>query len=75
MTTATIEDADMDDAATDAKIDAYHAGWFAGFRGEARPAGEVEGEGWVDGRRDRKVRVIMPRRPEGYYHAPIGTFD
>lgn len=70
-----IEDADMDDAATDAKIDAYQAGWFAGYRGEPRPAGVVEGEGWADGQDARKVRPVMPRRPEGYYHAPPGTFD
>lgn len=24
---------------------------------------------------DKRTNVVMPVRPEGYYHAPIGTFD
>jgi len=24
---------------------------------------------------DKRVCVVMPARPEGYYHMPIGTFD
>ena len=28
------------------------------------------------GPRDHQaIEVVMPARPEGYYHAPIGTFD
>jgi hypothetical protein len=32
-------------------------------------------EGYDYGLEQRRVRVVEVVRPEGYYHAPIGTFD
>lgn len=32
-------------------------------------------EGYAHGVDQRKVRVELPARPEGYYHAAPGTFD
>ena len=31
--------------------------------------------GYEHGKHERKVRAVMPERPEGYYHAAVGTFD
>ena len=65
-----------DDAALDAAIDRYHAGWSAGWRGQPCPADDADtAYGYAEGLYQRQVRVVMPRRPEGYYHAPVGTFD
>lgn len=65
-----------DDAETDARIDRYHDGWFARRDGKPRPETCPDGQaGWDDCLRAEKVRVVMPARPEGYYHAPPGTFD
>lgn len=62
---------DADEIATDAKIDRWHAGYFA----KVRPTDPDELDGWLQAQEARRVRVVMPARPEGYYHAPIGTFD
>ena len=67
-------DQDWEDG-DDAKIDRYHAGYVAHRKGQPRPTGADEGEGWDDRARACKVVYVAPRRPEGYYHAPIGTFD
>jgi len=62
------------DTDLDAKIDAYHDGMAARFAGHARPADADGAHGWDDANEAKKVRAVMPRRPEGYYHQPIGTF-
>ncbi len=31
-------------------------------------------DGYQHGQEQRKVRVVMPFRPEGYYHVPISNF-
>lgn len=52
-------------------IDRWHNGYFA----KERPTDPDELEGWTQAQEERKVRVVMPARPEGYYHMPLGTFD
>lgn len=74
MTTGYQPPADYDDD-IDAKIDAYHAGWFTAKRGTRRPHNVDAQQGWDDYHAAKKVRVVMPERPEGYYHAPLGAFD
>ena len=65
-----------DDALLDAAWDRHHDGWRAGRRGQPCPADDEDTvAGYAEGLNERQVRVVMPRRPEGYYHAPIGTFD
>lgn len=51
------------------RIEAYHDGWGMFRRGEARPVSGDERDGWQDAQRASRVVVIMPRRPEGYYHS------
>jgi hypothetical protein len=64
---------DFDDVAQDAKIDRWHDGYFAAVRGEPRPTEFDAGQGWDH--RANEVPVVEVERPEGYYHAPIGTFE
>jgi hypothetical protein len=65
-------DHEFDEAAADRWNDAA----IAAMRGLPRPGDDEDSlAGYAHGLEQRKVRVIMPRRPEGYYHAPIGTFD
>lgn len=61
-----------DEIELDAKIDRWHNGYFA----KVRPAAEFpdELEGWLH-RQNEAPPPRLPSRPEGYYHAPIGTFD
>lgn len=61
----------------DTEIDAWHAGYFAGRRNDPVTAEPNFASGWFAGRTATlyPVRVVMPHRPEGYYHAPIGTFE
>lgn len=59
-----------DEIALDAKIDRWHDGYFA----KERPTDPDELDGWRQAQEDRKVVVVMPVRPEGYYHMPLGTF-
>ncbi len=66
---------DYDDDAAEDRINRFHDGYWAHKRGEARPNDPHAAAGWDDRARDQKVRVIMPARPEGYYHAKPGTFD
>lgn len=66
---------DYDDAEAERRIDLYHEGYFAHRDGKPRPSDEHAAAGWDDRKRDSLVRVVMPARPEGYYHAPVGTFD
>lgn len=63
----------MDD---DAKLDRWNNGAIDGCRGTTPASSDPDYmEGYRHGQRERKVRVVMPRRPEGYYHASAGTFD
>lgn len=64
-----------DDEAAEAAIEQYHAGYDMFRQGKSCPAEAKMVEGWRDAQRASRVRVIMPRRPEGYYHMPIGTYD
>ena len=55
----------------DAAIDRWHNGYFA----KERPTDPDELAGWLQAIEDRKIVVVTPARPEGYYHMPLGTFD
>jgi hypothetical protein len=66
---------ESDEDLNDLLIDRFHDGYFAFRNGEARSPCPYMAEGWDDAERSSKVRVVMPRRPEGYYHAPLGAFD
>lgn len=57
------------------RIDRFHDGYFAFRRGEPRPTDPCAADGWDDAERASQVRVVMPARPEGYYHCAPGTFD
>lgn len=76
-----ILDADFDDLEMyaiddDAEIDAFHAGYDMHRRGQPCPDHDrAMRDGWLDRQAAIQVRVVMPARPEGYYHMPIGSFD
>jgi hypothetical protein len=60
----------------DAKIDRWNDGAIDGCRGRKPTNDDADYmEGYRHGCEEAKVRVVMPTRPEGYYHSPIGTFD
>jgi hypothetical protein len=65
-----------DGECSDDAIDAWHDGWFAGNTGKPVTECPHFAAGWFEGRCDRLYRKppIMPERPEGYYHMPLGTF-
>lgn len=57
-------------------LDRWNDGALDGFRGKPIASDDVHYmDGYKTGQRDRRVRVVMPARPEGYYHSPVGTFD
>lgn len=56
------------DADLDAAIDAYHDGWAAHKAGKTCPVDKNGADGWNDRAQSMLVRVVMPERPEGYYH-------
>ncbi len=65
-----------DTAEHDAGLDAFNDGWLA-FRASA-PCPYAAGlladawhEGWRDAQRASRVRVVMPTRPEGYFHSRL----
>lgn len=59
-----------------ADIDRWNTAALAALRGLPCPGTDEHSvAGYKHGLDERKVRVVMPRRPEGYYHAPIGTFE
>jgi hypothetical protein len=63
---------DFDDAAADR----WNDGAIDGCRGIAPRSEDADyRQGHAHGCQERKVQVVMPSRPEGYYHAPIGTFE
>ena len=61
--------------AHDAAIDRHNNAALAALRGQPCP-GEDEDSvaGYAQGLNERKVLVVVPRKPEGYYHAAVGTF-
>lgn len=68
----TFEEPEADDAA----IDRWHDGWFDGHRAKPKASDDADYlKGYDEGHDARKVVVVMPARPEGYYHMPLGTFD
>lgn len=65
----------MTDAENDARLDRWNDGALDGSRNKARASDDPDYlEGYAHGQDGRRVRVVMPARPEGYYHAPLGTF-
>lgn len=66
---------EIDDSEIDRLIDLFHEGYAAFLAGRPMPADPEQASGWRDAQRASLVRVVMPRRPEGYYHMPLGTFD
>lgn len=62
--------------ADDAAIDRWHDGWLDGHRAKPRASEDPDYlKGYEQGADQRNVVVVMPSRPEGYYHMPLGTFD
>jgi hypothetical protein len=60
----------------DAAIDRWNDAALAAMRYQPCPADDADSlAGYAHGLDQRKVCVVMPRRPEGYYHAPIGSFE
>jgi len=60
----------------DAKLDRWNNGALDALRGAIQKSNDPDYlSGYEHGLRERKVSAVMPARPEGYYHAPIGTFD
>lgn len=60
----------------DTNIDLWSDGALDGCRGrKAQSDNPIYLDGYRHGQSERKVRVVMPRRPEGYYHMPVGTFE
>lgn len=59
---------------TDTQIDLWNDAALAAMRGQPQPANDPHSaEGYAYGLEARKVRPIMPARPEGYYHLPLET--
>lgn len=56
------------DPEADRLIDLYHDGYDLRRQGQPRPADPSMAMGWDDAEKASKVRVVMPARPEGYYH-------
>lgn len=70
---ASASDAERDHEAAN---DRWNNGACDGARGRKPQSDDADYlEGHAHGLDSRKVRVVMPSRPEGYYHAPVGTFD
>lgn len=60
----------------DAAIDRWNDGALDAIRGKARQMQDADYlDGYEHGLREARVVVVMPERPEGYYHAPLGAFD
>lgn len=64
-----------DDAEAEAQIERFHAGYDAHKRGEPCPSEKDAADGWNARDHACHTVVVMPSRPEGYYHLPLGTFD
>lgn len=75
MATFDFNFADDFDDADDAAIDRWHDGVLDALRGKPSiSTDENYLEGYAHGIEEAKVVVVMPRRPEGYYHMPLDTF-
>lgn len=60
----------------DARIDRWNDGVLDGCRNQPKASSDPDYlEGYERGQQERRVRVVMPARPEGYYHMPVGSFD
>lgn len=60
------------EAANDSSIDRWNDGAVDGVRGRKATSQDRDYlEGYQHGREQAKARVVMPERPEGYYHQPI----
>lgn len=68
----------FDEAETERLIDIWHEGYFSHDTARNPHVDSISRHEWEEGRRtaadDRKVRVVMPPRTEGYYHAPLNDF-
>src|SRR3546814_2020154 len=61
----TFEEPEADDAA----IDRWHDGALDCYRVKPKTSDDKDYlEGWAHAEADRQVQVVMPARPEGYYH-------
>ena len=59
----------------DERADRWTDGTLDGCRGKSAVTNDADYlDGYAHGLESRKVRVTAPSRPEGYYHAHIGTF-
>lgn len=62
--------------ADDAAIDRWHDGALDCYRGRPKASDDKDYlEGYAHAESEKDVRPNIPERPEGYYHAPLGTFD
>lgn len=60
----------------DATIDAMLAGALDAVLGKPKASDAPEYlSGYAAGLTARHAIPVLPDRPEGYYHSPIGTFD
>lgn len=77
MTTQTFDYGFTDelDLVDDAAIDRWNDGVLDALRGKARASDDKDyTEGYEHGLEEAKVVVVMPDRPEGYYHMPLEQF-
>ena len=65
----------QDESEVDARIERWHNGYFAHRDGKPRPVDNDAAQGWDHRANDMMTQVVMPVRPEGYYHMPLDTFD
>lgn len=55
-----------------ADIDRWNTAALAAMRGKPCPGTDVHSvDGYKHGLEQRRVVVVMPRRPEGYYHTAL----
>lgn len=64
------------DEPSDEEIDRWNDGALDALRFKPKASEDKHYlEGYAHGEQERRVQVVMPARPEGYYHMPLGTFD
>lgn len=60
----------------DARVDRWHDGYFAHRAGKPCPTDKDAADGWHHRRKNLPWEATdVVERPEGYYHAPLGTFE